>query len=66
MTIAEIKEKLPDVKVLYKNKVYIGRVYGRTNKFPTTVITVDGHDIHFEVAWATVQQCLCKNVPIIY
>lgn len=66
MTIAEIKESLPDVKVLYKNKVYIGRVYGRTNKFPTTVITVDGHDIQFEVAWITIQRCLEKNVPVKY
>ena len=34
-TIAQIKDKLPNVKVQYKGKTYVGYVSGRKNRFAT-------------------------------
>jgi hypothetical protein len=54
MTIDEVKEELPDVKVCYDNTIQWANVYGRKNDF-ASVYPVNAPDgVKFEVSWLAV------------
>ena len=59
VTVDQIKTDLPDVKVSWDNKPYIGMVRGRRNKFATLLIQSTGAS--FQVSWETLARCINEN-----
>jgi len=59
--IRAFKEKLPDVPVLYKNKIYTGHPSGRLDQFCTIIFD---YDRNYKVSWDTITRCYNENRPV--
>ena len=63
LSIAQIKQALPDIPVMHGGKRKIGRVVGRELKFPTVFLT-DSPSVHAEVSWQVVQRANNEGIAI--
>jgi len=67
MTIAEFKDRLPNITVkVGKNSYYVGECRGRKNAFCSVTIYPNGVAATFEAAWETVAQAYSENGWVIY
>ena len=65
MTITEIKEQLPEIKVIHNNKLYKGKIRSRTpHKF--TIVTIADINKNFVISWKSLEEHINKNKPIVY
>jgi hypothetical protein len=66
LTIEEIKDLLPDVKVATDsgNRKFIGKVSGRKNRFATVTVYTYGLTSSYEVSWPTVARAYNNNSAI--
>jgi hypothetical protein len=66
MTVAEVREKLPDVKVLVKGRQVAGVVTGRALDFARIYVTDPsfGPFLAGEWAWSTVTRAVNENLPL--
>jgi len=65
MTIQEIKENLPDIKIKLDNgEIVKGLVRGRNLRFAKVSRTTWG-GFAFDVAWETIERCINNNTPLI-
>ncbi len=63
MTINEIKENLPDVKLLRDGKAYTGNIRGKKLKFAKVLIVGTGVDI--TASWEAIARAINSNTPVI-
>jgi hypothetical protein len=72
-TVAEVKNELPDVKILWEGRTYWARVTGRLNRFAgvSPYQPVDGRKRVriimgpvFEFAWETVTNAVNKGTTL--
>lgn len=62
MTIEEIKENLPDVKIEFEGKVQSAHVRGRKNKFASVILK---NGLVFEYAWQTIERVINNGSYLI-
>jgi hypothetical protein len=66
MTIKELKEKLPDVKVNVDGKTYTGILTGRINKFATVTVHHPVWGKHnFEFSWQAVTRAINNDTELV-
>jgi hypothetical protein len=64
MTIDEIKENLPDVKVKIGTGIFTGILRGRFLPYAQVWVPELGPDIKIEYSWKIVQQAINNNKPL--
>lgn len=65
MTIEEIKEKLPDVKVKYQGKIYNAILTGRKNTF-ATIHTITEYNVQsFDYSWQAIERAINNDTALI-
>jgi len=65
MNIDKIKASLPDINVMIGQKVYTGKIYGRSNDHCTICIDINKKmSIDCIVSWSTVKHYLKSGIPI--
>mgnify|MGYP001601434859 CR=1 FL=1 len=64
LSIARIKDELPDVTVQIGRKIYRGRLTGRTCDFPTVTVSL-GHTVwHATYSWQAICRAVEFNTPL--
>lgn len=63
MTLAEIKDKLPDVPVNLYGRVVMGQLAGRLLDYPTVHLRTCPPS-SFQYAWETIQHAINTNTPL--
>ncbi len=62
-TVADVKEELPEVKVLVEShNIARAKVYGRSLDFASVMLLEDGR--HFEFSWDTIARSLNTGRPL--
>ena len=64
MTLEQLKNTLPDVKVKIGKKTIPALLTGRKNRFASAKWFQDGTYLTTQVAWETVQHCVNNDLPI--
>ena len=64
MTIDEIKERLPDVKVSFNGDVYNGVLSGRERQFPLVTIFHSMRAQSFEFSWSAIERAINTDTPL--
>ena len=62
MTLNEVKNILPDVKVKYHGIIYAGQVRGRKCDYATIYF----NDVHADWSWESVTRAVSQNTPLVY
>ena len=65
MTIAEIKQKLPQVKVKINNTIVTASVSGRQLDFPIVHTNYLGVNLQWEFSWYAIQNAVNNNKVLI-
>jgi len=63
MTIAEIKEQLPDVKVKLYGRIVTGQLAGRKLDYPTVHLRTCPPS-SFQYSWETIQHSINTDTPL--
>ena len=67
MTIEELKDKLPDVRVEFNGTLYLATVHGRKNKFATVAVHVGtGRYVTAEYSWESIARSVETRRPLIW
>lgn len=64
MTLSELKNSLPDVKVNLSGKIYTGHIKGSKLDFPRVHIR-ELCNASWEVSWNTLLHCINDNKAVI-
>jgi hypothetical protein len=65
MTVQEVKDTLPMVKVIAQNgKISDGFISGRLCAYPTVRVYAEWGQCSFSVAWETLADCITNGRPI--
>lgn len=64
MTVKEVKEQLPEVKVNLSGNIYTGHIGGRKLPFPRVHIR-ELCNASWEVSWETIARCINEGKAII-
>lgn len=67
MTVREVKDTLPMIKVIAQNgKITDGFVSGRLCAFPTVSVYCEWGNVRFACAWETIADCITNDRPLRY
>jgi hypothetical protein len=61
MTITDLKQQLPEVKVNLNGKLYNGKISGRTLRFP--IVRFENYAA--EYSWETILNAVTSGKPLI-
>ena len=64
MTVQEVKDKLPNVKVKLFGRVLTGHVSGRKKKYATVWVKSGGHIYDHQYSWQTVARAITMKQPL--
>lgn len=64
LSIATVKEHLPDVHVTIGRKVYRGQVSGRHEKFPVVTVDFGTHTWRAEYSWQAIARAIESETPL--
>jgi hypothetical protein len=61
LTIAQIKEELPDVQIEVFGKIVTGHLAGRKMPFAGVWIEIDGTQLSWTFSWFTIKEAIMNN-----
>ena len=64
MTIAEIKEQLPTVKINLNSRIVAGQISGHYNQFAAVNTKVDGIAMGWDFSWQAIERAINNNTAL--